>query len=260
MIPKIIHYCWFGSNPIPKDQQAYIDGWKKLMPDYEFKCWSEESIDIHSIPFTREAYKAKKYAYVADYVRIYALYTMGGIYMDTDVKLNVRFDDFLKYGVFTSYECAPNRKSIPQVKRMLTAEGERVKKGECSRIPGIGLFSALIGAEKGHAFLKDNLDYYNSHSFEDVWNNDLTVPNILAYHAEKYGFKYKNIEQHVENNIAIFDNTVFASKLRANKNSLAVHYCAASWKKKTLMQRIKGMLYEYAFVRNIIDIILPKKL
>ena len=77
MIPKIIHYCWFGPKEMPLDQKAYIDGWKKLMPDYEFKCWNEQSIDIQSIPFTRGAYMANKYAYVADYTRVYALF---GIY------------------------------------------------------------------------------------------------------------------------------------------------------------------------------------
>lgn len=258
MIPKIIHYCWFGPNEMPADQKAYVDHWKELMPDYEFICWTESNFDVNSIPFACEAYKAKKYAYVADYTRIYALYHMGGIYMDTDIDLRKKLDPFLGYGVFTSYECAPARKDIDKVKSMLTLQGERVKKGECTRIPGIGLFSALIGAEKGHPYVKDNLDYYNSHSFNEVWSNDLTVPNILAFHAEKYGFKYKNIEQHIDNNIAIFDYTVFASKLHANKNSLAIHKCAASWKKLTLVQRVKGWLYDIYIIRLLIDKLFPK--
>lgn len=259
MIPKIIHYCWFGPAEMPADQKAYIEGWKQLMPDYEFKCWDENAIDIDSIPFTKEAYEAKKYAYVADYTRVYALYKEGGIYMDTDVLLKTRFDDFLRYGMFTSYECAPARKDMPKVRAMLTSDGERVRKGECTRIPGIGLFSALIGCEKGHPFLKDVLDYYDSHSFDEVWNNDLTVPNILAYHAEKFGFRYKNFEQHIDENMAIYDYTVFASKLHANQNSLAIHMCAASWKKQTLPQRIKGKLYDFRIVRQIVNLLLPSK-
>lgn len=258
MIPKIIHYCWFGPNAIPSDQQAYIDGWKKLMPDYEFKCWNENNIDIKSIPFTIEALSAGKYAYVADYTRIYALYNEGGIYMDTDILLKTRFDKFLKYGVFTSYEYAPNRKDMSIVKSMLTEEGERKEKGILKRIPGTGLFSALIGSEKGHPFMKDCLEYYNTHSFQEVWDNSLTVPNILAFHAEKYGLKYKNIEQHLQYNIAIFDVTVFASKLHANKNSLAIHYCAASWKNKSIKDRIKGKLYDIKFIRDLINYIFPK--
>ena len=258
MIPKIIHYCWFGPAEMPADQKAFIEGWKQLMPDYEFKCWNENSIDVNSIPFTKGAYEAKKYAYVADYTRVYALCKEGGIYMDTDILLKTRFDNFLKYGLFTSYECAPARKDMPKVRAMLTAEGERVRKGECTRIPGIGLFSALIGCEKEHPFIKDVLDYYDSHSFDEVWNNDLTVPNILAFHAEKYGFSYKNIEQHIDGNMAIYDYTIFASKLHANKNSLAVHMCAASWKNQTLLQRIKGKFYDIRMVRMIINTLYPK--
>lgn len=259
MIPKIIHYCWFGPKEMPLDQKAYIDGWKKLMPDYEFKCWNEQSIDVLSIPFTRGAYMAKKYAYVADYTRVYALCKEGGIYMDTDILLKTRFDEFLQYGMFTSYEYAPARKDMAKVKAMLNAEGERVKKGECTRIPGVGLFSALMGCEKEHPFIKDVLSYYDSHTFEDVWNNDLTVPNILAYHAEKYGFKYKNIKQYIEQNMVIFDYSVFASKLHANKKSLAVHMCAASWKNLTFKQKIKGRLYDYKIVRYVINKLFPKE-
>lgn len=259
MIPKIIHYCWFGPKEMPTDQKAYIEGWKKIMPDYEFRCWNEDSIDIFSIPFTKAAYEAKKFAYVADYTRVYALYKEGGIYMDTDILLKTRFDSFLQYGVFTSYECAPARKDLPKVRDMLTLDGERVIKGECTRIPGIGLFSALIGCEKGHPFMKDVLGYYDSHSFEEVWNNDLTVPNILAFHAEKYGFKYKNEEQHINENMAIFDYSVFASKLHANKRSLAVHMCAASWKNLTWKQKMKGYLYDISLVRRIINKMFPKE-
>ena len=258
MIPKIIHYCWFGPMDMPNDQKAYVEHWKQLMPDYTFKCWTENDIDIQSIQFIRAANKEKKYAYVADYTRIYALYYEGGIYMDTDIDLKTRFDKFLGYGMFTSYECAPARKDIPKVRSMLTQDGERIVKGECKRIPGIGLFSALIGAEKGHPYIKDNLDYYNSHSFTEVWNNDLTVPNILAFHAEKYGFKYVNKEQHIDANMAIFDYSVFASKLHANSKSLAIHKCAASWKTLTWKQKLKEKLYDIAFVRSLINKLFPK--
>lgn len=260
MIPKIIHYCWFGPKEMPRDQKAFIDHWKELMPDYEFKCWSEKDIDIQNIPFTKGAYDVKKFAYVADYTRIYALYNVGGIYMDTDIELHTRFDKFLGYGMFTSFECAPKRGDMPKVRSMLSSNGERVIKGECTRIPGVGLFSALIGAEKGHPFIKDNLDYYNSHSFDEVWNNDLTVPNILAYHAERYGFRYKNIEQHLSGNMVIFDYTVFASKLRANRNSLAIHKCASSWKNLTYRQRIKELLYDIKLVRVLVNKLFPKEL
>ena len=258
MIPKIIHYCWFGPKEMPDDQKAYVAEWKRLMPDYQFKCWSEKDIDIEAVPFTKEAYEAGKFAYVADYTRVYALVHMGGIYMDTDVKLRTRFDDFLNYGMFTSYECAPSRKDTPKVRSMLTPEGKRVKQGECTRIPGIGLFSALIGCEAGHPFIKDVLAFYDSHSFNDVWSIGLTIPNILAFHAEKYGLIYKNREQHLDANMVVYDYTVFASKLHATRKSLAVHYCAASWKHLSYKDRLKELLYDIRPVRWIINKVFPK--
>lgn len=258
MIPKIIHYCWFGHKEIPDSQKRFIDEWKKLMPDYEFKCWSEKEIDIANIPFAKEAYDAGKFAYVADYTRIYALYHEGGVYMDTDILLKTRFDRFLEYGVFTSYEYAPSRKDMAVVRSMLTEDGQRKNPGILKRIPGTGLFSALIGAEKGHPFIKDCLEFYDHHTFHDIWNNNLTVPNILAFHAEKYGLRYKNVEQHLKENIAIFDYTVFASKLHATKKSLAIHYCAASWKNLSRSQRIKGYLYDIRAIRYLINKFFPK--
>lgn len=258
MIPKIIHYCWFGTNEMPSDQKGYVAKWKKLMPDFEFKCWTEKEIDVNAIPFAREAYEAGKFAYVADYVRIHALYHEGGIYMDTDVMLRASLDPFRKYGVFTSYEYTPNRKQISIVKSMLTSEGDRIERGVLKRIPGTGLFSALIGSEKGHPFIKDCLDYYCKHTFDDVFGQHLTVPNILAFHAEKYGLKYKNVEQHIDKNIAIYDNQTFASVLVATKESLAVHYCAASWVKKSFLSRLKGRIYDIRLIRNLINTLFPK--
>lgn len=258
MIPKIIHYCWFGPMEMPLDQKNYIEGWKNLMPDFQFKCWTEKEIDIKSFPFVKNAYSAKKYAYVADYTRIFALYYEGGIYIDTDVMLRSSLETFCKHEVFTSYEYTPSRKQIVEVKALLTAEGERKEKGILKRIPGTGLFSALIGSVPKHEFMKDCLDYYNRHSFEAVFSQGLTVPNILAFHAEKYGLKYKNISQHIDQNIVVYDNKVFASILVATKNSIAVHYCAGSWVDRSFINKIKRNIYKIDFIRYLINILIPK--
>ena len=192
--------------------------------------------------------RLKKFAYVADYTRIFALYNEGGIYIDTDVMLRSSLEPFCKHGVFTSYEYTPSRKQIAEVRSMLTTEGERKEKGILKRIPGTGLFSALIGSAKGHPFMKDCLDYYDRQSFEEVFYQGLTVPNILAFHAEKYGFRYKNLQQNVDGNMVIYDNKVFASVLVATKKSIAVHYCAASWVNKSNIKKLKNKIYKINFI------------
>lgn len=100
MIPKVIHYCWFGGNPLPKSAQKCIALWRKYLPDYEIKEWNENNFDVNIIPYTAEAYKAKKYAFVSDYARFWILYKYGGLYFDTDVEVIKNMDDIISKGPF----------------------------------------------------------------------------------------------------------------------------------------------------------------
>ena len=104
MIPKTIHYCWFGQGEMPLLAKDCIATWHKYMPDWEFKPWDENNFDINSIPYTAEAYKAGKYAFVSDYVRLYALKQMGGVYFDVDFEVHKAFDDLLHYHAFAGIE------------------------------------------------------------------------------------------------------------------------------------------------------------
>ena len=112
MIPKIIHYCWFGRGPMPPMALKCIESWHRFMPDYEYKLWNEDNFDVNSVPYVKEAYEARKFAFVTDYVRLYALYTEGGIYMDTDVEVLKPYDDLLGLSGFTGYE---GSKYLPRV-------------------------------------------------------------------------------------------------------------------------------------------------
>lgn len=94
MIPKIVHYIWFGGNSYSEKIQHCIDSWHKYLPDYEFMLWNEETFDVNSVRFTKEAYENKKWAFVSDYVRVYALYNYGGFYLDTDVEVLKPLTDF----------------------------------------------------------------------------------------------------------------------------------------------------------------------
>ena len=103
MIPKKIHYCWFGHGEMPKLAKKCIKSWNKYCPDYEIKEWNEDNFDIDKYPYVREAYDNRKFAFVTDVVRLYAIYTEGGIYMDTDVEVLKPLDPFLKHIAFSGY-------------------------------------------------------------------------------------------------------------------------------------------------------------
>lgn len=115
MIPKIIHYCWFGRNDLPPLAKKCITSWRKFLPDFEIKEWNEDNFDVNSIPYTAQAYKHKKYAFVSDYARFKILHKYGGIYFDTDVEIIKPIDDILEKGPFFGLEqdikdhfaCAP---------------------------------------------------------------------------------------------------------------------------------------------------------
>src|SRR5574344_1400117 len=100
MIPQIIHYCWLSNDPYPAELVGYMETWKKMLPDYEFILWNFDRFDISSSIWVKEAFNAKKYAFAADYIRCYALYNYGGIYLDMDVEVIKPFDDLLSKKYF----------------------------------------------------------------------------------------------------------------------------------------------------------------
>lgn len=104
MIPKIIHYCWFGRGEMPQLAKDCIASWHKFMPDWEYKLWNEDNFDVNSVPYVKEAYEARKFAFVSDYVRLCALEGEGGVYLDTDVEAFKSFEDLMKFEAFGGFE------------------------------------------------------------------------------------------------------------------------------------------------------------
>lgn len=263
MIPKIIHYCWFGDNSISENQKKYIEKWKQIMPDYELCCWNESTIDINSSSFLKQAYEARQWAFVADYTRVYALLTVGGVYMDTDVEVLESFNPYLKYSMFTSYEYHPGYKHMPIIHEMVDEKGYRKKGIDLyKKIPGVGLMSAIIASEPNTMFMTELKQWYDSMSFAENRKCNYTIPTTLAIIAERYGFRYSNEFQLLNGNIAIFPSNVFADYRTRDKKSIAVHQCAGSWgNKKGLKNRIHNFIYSifykttwirriYLFIRN----------
>lgn len=104
MIPKTIHYCWFGRGEMPQLAKNCIASWHKFMPDWEYKLWNEDNFDVNSVLYVKEAYEARKFAFVSDYVRLKALYEYGGLYMDVDFETFKPFDDLLSFDGFAGFE------------------------------------------------------------------------------------------------------------------------------------------------------------
>ncbi|MDR1324004.1 MAG: hypothetical protein LBK68_06170 [Candidatus Margulisbacteria bacterium] len=212
-IPKKIHYCWLGNAKIPAELQKCMQTWRDKMPDYEIICWDEKRFDINSVKFVQEAYQARQWAFAADYIRLYALYTEGGIYLDTDVIVKKSFNEFLQYDFFSAVEYQTTAKK---------------------QIPGI--LMAVLGSVARHLFIKDCLAWYESNPFilsDGSQNISLIGPGIYARIAEKYGFQYKNETQFLKNNMVIFPSTVFSTNsIDVAKDVYAVHYCNASWQSK----------------------------
>ncbi len=211
MIPKIIHYCWLSGAPFPPDIAKYIDSWKLHFPDYEFKLWDKSAFDINSVPFVEQACSIKKWAFAADYIRLYALYNYGGIYLDVDVEVLKSFDEFLDFDFFTSMEYHYNDALRLKTFDLINADGS--SKIPHTPKPGICLQAAVMGAMPKHPFVKQCLDFYNKQNFilpDGSLYNKIIAPDILAMNAEDYGLRYIDKEQLLSQNMHILPSLYFA--------------------------------------------------
>lgn len=136
MIPKKIHYCWLSGDEYPPLIKHCIDTWKQVLPDYELVLWDTNRFDINSVPWVKEAYEAKKYAFAADYIRLYSVYTEGGIYLDSDVEMLKTFNDLLHYDSFIGFEASTG-----------------------------GVEAAIFGAEAGCEWCSKAMEFYHDKHF-----------------------------------------------------------------------------------------------
>ena len=233
MIPKIIHYCWLSNDPVPTDLQECIRSWRLHMPDWTLKLWNTKNFDIHSVPFVEQACRARKWAFAADYIRIHALWHEGGVYLDSDVLVRKNMDFVLANRAFSAIEYFPHLAEQIEKEGLLDASGHKLD--PASRIHGIQIQAAILGAEKGHPFFKDCLDYYRSATFTtgpDGTPEEREIsPIILAGIAEKYGFVYQDREQQLAEGFRLYPSELFCSQpYLMKKQAVAVHCCNASWR------------------------------
>lgn len=221
MTPKIIHYCWFGHNPLPESAIKCINSWRKYLPDYEIKEWNENNFDVNIIPYTKEAYEAKKYAFVSDYARFWILYHYGGLYFDTDVEIIKPIDDIIERGPFMGIEIPSQDGSVPQVN------------------PGIGL-----AASPGHALYKLLLEKYTTLSFknEDGTLNQKTIVSYTTEILTESGLSPLPGIQEV-GGIWIYPADYFnplddlTGKLNISDNTRSIHWFMNSWSDSSPLRR-----------------------
>lgn len=227
MIPKIIHYCWFGGNPLPKDALKCIESWKKFCPDYKIKQWDESNTDFSDCKYALEAYSQKKWAFVSDYVRFKILYEYGGLYFDTDVELVKPIDYIVSKGPFMGCEnnCEYNKNVNP----------------------GLGL-----GAVSGLSLYREIIDLYKKIHFKNNGKEDgyKTVVEYTTELLRKYGLKDSDEIQCVEG-VYIYPKEFFQPMdrdtgiIHIGENTVSIHHYSASWCKKG--NRFRGKIYQLLY-------------
>lgn len=196
MIPKIIHYCWLSGDPIPVKFQLYMNGWKEKLPDYEFILWDAKRFDLTQSLWVRQAFSVKKYAFAADYIRLYAIYTYGGIYMDMDVEVLRSFNPLLGQQYILGYE-----------------SNGRIEAG-------------IFGGERGAEWIKKCLDYYIDRPFiqQDGTYDLKPLPEIMS-----------DILCEEMNSFYIYSCDFFTAKsfltgkIQRTSNTYTIHHFAGSW-------------------------------
>jgi hypothetical protein len=239
MIPKTIHYCWFGKNPIPKRMKQWMRSWKKYCPDYAVIEWNEENFDFASSVYAKQAYEAKKWAFVSDYARLYILYHHGGIYMDTDVELLKHIDSFLENKAFLGFEQEKN------------------------------IQTGIMACEKGHPLFNALLNYYHRRPFiKDDGTFDLTTNvSIITDYCLSLGLAPNNTKQTVAD-ITLYPTDYFcpkdwrSKKLNITANTYAIHHFEGSWvsvSQKIYFAVIEKLIRYFPFLPRIKRKLFPRK-
>lgn len=216
-IPKIIHYCWFGKNDLSESAKKCIASWKNKCSDYIIIEWNEDNFDINTNMYIKAAYEKKKWAFVSDYVRLYALVNYGGIYLDTDVEIVKKFDiQLLSNTAFLGFE---DEKSIS---------------------------TGIMGCEKNCLFFKKILDSYSSRKFilENGQEDMTTNVDLITNFCIKEGFEINNSTQK-KNGILLLSKDFFSPKdnitgnISITENTYTIHYFSGSWLPKIEQNFIK---------------------
>ncbi|MCR4899972.1 MAG: hypothetical protein K5907_04060 [Treponema sp.] len=223
MIPKILHLCWLSGDPYPEEVKKCLDSWKEKLPDYTVMLWDLSKVDVNVCNWTKQAWEKKRYAYVADYVRFFALYNYGGIYLDSDVEVLKSFDDLLNQDFFFGFEYS----SIPE--------------------------AAVIGAIKGQTWVKTCLDWYLRNDYLDQKGNErqIVAPLILR-HCFESTMQCKlidNEKMQVVQGGTIYSYEYFSArnmytgKNLISENTYSLHHFNTGWLKEDVKVKTKRVIH-----------------
>lgn len=232
MIPKMIHYVWFGRKQFPELTNKCIESWRKYCPDYKLVLWNEDNFDLNNCRFAKEAYEKGKYAFVSDYVRLKVLYEYGGIYLDTDVEITKKMDEFLTLHAFSGFE---DEKNIP---------------------------TGIMGCEKKNLIFKELLEYYDNRAFikNDGTYDMVTNVKIITDRLLKKGFTPNNELQTVEG-FTLYPNDFFcpinptSGIVNITDNTHAIHHFSGSWlstEEREALERRKKLVNNFGKVWGVL--------
>lgn len=233
MIPKVVHYCWFGGNPLPKLANKCIKSWKRHCPDYEIIRWDESNFDISACPlYVRQAYEVKQWAFVSDYVRLKVVHDHGGVYLDTDVELIKPLDSFLSHKAFFGFEDA----------RIINEVADDLAGPSVYVATGLG-----FGAEKGAAILREMMDDYLEIPFilQDGSYDQTTCPRRNTGALVRHGLKQVDSLQIVGDDIMVVPAKwmcpfeFWAGNGEISEETVSIHWFSASWMSEDMRQARK---------------------
>lgn len=220
MIPAIIHYCWFSTDPMPQLVLDCIASWRHHCPEWELRLWDMDAVRNIDNDFLQEALAARKWAFAADFIRVYAVECYGGVYLDTDVELRSTLEPFRKHACFIGRETTHHM----------------IGRALCT------LTSHCFGAEAGHPYIKDCLSYYDGRHFITSANTSLPpelrmdlqlMPLTQALIAERHGYDARprtDSLQECDGGMTVYPRSVFAFVHTADSSSVCYHHCAGSWR------------------------------
>lgn len=228
MIPRVIHYCWLSHDPMPAKLRDCLDSWRRVMPDYEIRLWDFERFPKERSEWVSDAFDNRKYAFAADYIRAYALYHEGGIYLDSDVEALRPFDDLLDKPYFLCRECGSG----------------------CVE-------AAVMGAEAGHPLFAELLRYYDNRSFvrEDGSFDTLPMPRVIAGAVARAGFREVDVPDAnsysgAADALSILPYDYFSPisienmEMRRTRRTYCIHHFAGSWRSpwKRFKKRVQVLI------------------